>query len=432
MNIRSTASLLIAISIAWHAAGHDQIPGSAQSKPIVIRSATIHIIDGPAIDNGSVVFVDGKITAVSKKVVVPPKTIEIDAKGLHVYPGLIESMTDIGLREISSISATDDRTEFGDRNPNANALVAVNPDSELIPVARAGGVLIAMTAPRGRWIRGQASVIQLDGWTARDMSLRSAAGLYVDWTAMEPRDDDEKKRIEKRTEKHSQLDALLEEARRYRKGRDHRPERTATDLRLESLLPVLDGHLPVIAEANDQATIESAVAYSQRQKLKLIIYGGYDAPQCAQLLNQYGVPVIVAGTHRLPARRNDPYDAAYTLPSRLRQSKIKFCIGGAGAGSPGGAASARNLPYHAATAVAYGLPHADAVRAITLSAAEVLGIADQVGSITEGKDATLIIADGDILESGSNVTQAWIQGREVDLGSRHKTLYQKYRKKYSQ
>ena len=416
--------------LAAPAIAHDQIPGAPQTQPIAIVGATLHVVDGPDIENGTVLFDAGKIVAVGGKVAIPKNAKQIDATGKHVYPGLIESMSDIGLREINAVTETADHTELGDRNPNAKSWVAVNPDSELIPVARANGVLLAMTAPRGNWLRGQTSVIQLDGWSAADMTLKSPAGLYVNWRAMHPTDDDPKKQISKREEKLSEFDALLDEARRYRTGRQLRPEATPTDVRLESLFSVLDGNLPIIAEANEQGVIESAVTYAESQQLSLIIYGGYDAVPCADLLRKYDVPVIIGSIYRLPRRRHDPYDAPYTLPERLRQAGVRYAISGAGAGSPGGAAAARNLPYHAATAVAYGLRPSEAIRAITLSAAEILGVADQIGSITVDKDATLIITDSDILETESNVTAAFIQGRTVDLSSRHQMLYEKYQQKY--
>lgn len=427
---RSLGVLIMTLGFTSSSFGHDQVPGSPQIKPILIEGVTVHVIDGPVIENAKVLFEAGRIVAVGTNVVAPKNTVVIDASGQHVYPGLIESVTDIGLREISAVDATDDRTEFGSLNPNVRSWVAVNPDSELIPVARAGGVLIAGTAPRGRWIRGQASVLQLDGWTAAEMTLLAPSGLYVDWTAMEPRDSDDKKKADRRREKHEELDELLDEAKRYRAARNDRPDATPTDVRLESLLPVIDRKRPLIVQANVKSSIESAVAYAQKQQLRLVVYGGYDAAECADLLKRYDVPVIISSTYRLPLRRGDAYDAPYTLPERLRQLGIRFAIGGAGAGSPGGAASARNLPYHAGVAVAHGLPHEDALRAITLSAAEILGVGDRVGSITAGKDATLVVVDGDILETESNVTHAFIQGRAVDLGSRHKMLYEKYKQKY--
>jgi hypothetical protein len=318
-------------------------------------------------------------------------------------------MTDLGLREILAVDETDDRTEYSRENPNARAWVAVNPDSELIPVARAGGVLVAMTAPNGPWLRGQSAVIQLDGWTNQEMLIREPAGLFVNWSAVHPNNTDDKKR-----------------------SRSESPEQISFNVKLESLIPLLGRHMPLIAEANSQSEIESAVTYASSQGLALIIYGGYDAEQCAPLLKQHLVPVIVGSTYRLPMRRDDPYDHSYSLPARLQRAGVSFAIGGPGMSGPGGSASARNLPYHAAVASAYGLSEDDAIEAITLSAAKILGVDDRIGSITEGKDATLIIADGNILETETNVMDAYIEGRKVDLGSRHKILNEKYLKKYSQ
>ena len=428
--IKLTTTACIALVVFSNSQAHDQVPGAPQSRPIVIRNTTVHVVDGADIKNGDVLFEAGKITSVGKDLEAPKQAVEIDGDGKHLYPGLIESMTDLGLREISAVEETDDRTEYGALNPNVRAWVAVNPDSELIPVARAGGVLTVMTAPRGRYIRGQTAVINLDGWTVSEMKLKAPAGMYIDWGAMQPRGSDATDRRKKREQKFGELDELLDSVRRYQKARETEPDTTATDVRLESLVPVVHGQLPVFVEADRQLEIESAVAYGQTQGLSIVIYGGYDAEQCAKLLKQYDVPVIIASTYRLPLRRDEPYDTAYTLPERLRAAGVKFAICGEGAGSPGGAANARNLPYHAGVAVAYGLPHADGLRSITLSAAEILGVADRVGSISTGKDATLILADGDILETETNVEAAFIQGRAVDLGSRHKMLYEKYKLKY--
>ena len=421
---RKSVSWLLLLLVPHTLCAHDQIPGKPQTQPIIIRNATVHPIDGPTIENGWILLEAGKITGVGKAVAVPEAAIEIDGTDRHVYPGLIESISDIGLLEISAVAATDDRTEQGDRNPNVRSWIAINPDSELIPVARAGGVLTAMTAPRGRWMRGQAAVLNLDGWTAKEMALLAPAGLYVNWSAMHPSDDEDQA---KRAQELTDLDALLAEARRYGEARIARPETTPTDQRLESLLPVLTGERPLIAEANRQSEIESAIAYAQANSIRLVIHGGYDAEACSELLKQYNVPVIVGSTYRLPLRRDDPYDAAFTLPSRLHQAGIQFSI----ASAPDGSSNLRNLPYHAAAAVGHGLRHEVVLRSITLSAAEILGVADRIGSITAGKDATLIITDGDILETASHVVDAYIQGRKVDLGSRHKTLYEKYKQKYS-
>ena len=414
-----------------HARSHDQIPGRPQTRPIAILGATVHRIDAPKIDSGVVLFDEGKIVAVGNQVKIPATATTIQAKGKHVYPGLIDSLSDLGLREIRAVEETDDRTEYGRENPNARAWVAVNPDSELIPVARAGGVLVAMTAPLGYWMRGQSAVIQLDGWTGGEMLLRAPAGLFVNWSAVHPSSSDDGRRRQEREKKLREFDQLLDEARIYAQRINQVPDQTPTNVRLESLIPLLNREMPLIAEADLQSEIESAVTYAASQKLDLIIYGGYDAERCAELLKLHKVPVIIGSTYRLPLRRDDPYDHAYTLPSRLQQAGVQYSIGGPGFGGPGGSASARNLPYHAAIASAFGLSEEQAIRAITLSAAEVLKLEKRIGSITPGKDATLIIADGNILETESNVLDAYIQGRKVDLGSRHKMLNEKYLKKYS-
>lgn len=429
--IRLIMAACVVCAMLSNIEAHDQVPGAPQSRPIVIRNATVHVVDGPDVNEADVLFEAGKITKIGRDLKTPKRVLEIDGSGKHLYPGLIESMTDLGLREISAVDETDDRTEYGSVNPNARAWVAVNPDSELIPVARAGGVLTVMTAPRGRYIRGQTAVINLDGWTVAEMKLKAPAGMYIDWGAMQPRGNDAADQRVKREQKFTELDELLDSVRRYEKARHTAPDTTATDIRLESLIPVVHGALPVFVDADRQMEIESAVAYGQAQGLSIVIYGGYDAESCAELLKKYDVPVIIASTYRLPLRRDEAYDTAYTLPERLRTAGVKFAICGEGAGSPGGAANARNLPYHAGVAVAYGLPHLDGLRAITLSAAEILGVADRIGSISIGKDATLILADGDILETETNVEVAFIQGRAVDLGSRHKMLYEKYKLKYS-
>lgn len=409
---------------------HDQIPGSPQRKPILIHGGTLHIGNGDVVKDGSILLVDGKIRSVGRQVDAPENTLPVDATGHHVYPGLIESMSDLGLREISAVDVTVDHTEWGKDNPNVRAWVAVNPDSELIPVARAGGVLLAHVAPGGSFLQGQSALIALDGWTVKDMTVRAPTGMCIEWEALTPRGSDDADTVKKREEKLKQLDDRFDQAERY--GAAQTDQKTAaTDVRLESLLPVLSGELPVIAQADSLAAIRSAVAYTQARQLRLIVYGGYDAGGCVDLLKRYQIPVIIAGTYRLPRHRDDDYDASYTLPARLHAAGVTFAIAGEQPGYPGGASNVRNLPYHAGCAVAYGLDREAAVKAITLSPAKILGVEDRLGSLEAGKDATLIIVDGDVLESTSNVQQAFIQGSRVDLGNRHRTLFEKYRRKYA-
>ncbi|MCH8922679.1 MAG: amidohydrolase family protein [Planctomycetes bacterium] len=408
-----------------------EVPGAKQTRPIALVGGTIHTLEGPDIASGTVLFDKGKIVAVGKQVKIPANALKVDVTGKHVYPGLIESYSNTGLIEIGAVRATRDSAETGSINPNVKAQVAVNPDSELIPVGRANGVLLSMSVPRGGLISGQSALLQLDGWTWEDLTLRSPVGMHVRWPRMDPisawwMKETKKDQLAERDEALANLRKALGDARAYAKARAADPQRPI-DSRWEAMLPVLAGKLPLIVEAEEIQQIQSAVAFAAKQKLKLIIYGGYDAPHCAALLKKHEVPVIVGGVHRLPRRRHEPYDTPFTVPARLHKAGVRFCISGSGRF---GASTLRNLPYQAAMAAAHGLPEDEALKSITLYAAEILGAGDRVGSLAAGKDATLFVADGDILEIPTHVTAAYIQGRVVDLSNRHTRLYQKYQQRY--
>jgi imidazolonepropionase-like amidohydrolase len=220
---------------------------------------------------------------------------------------------------------------------------------------------------------------------------------------------------------------IFADARAYVQARQQTDSDQSFDARLEAMRPVVEGKIPIIVQADDLAQIESAVGFAAGQGIKIIILGGYDAPLCAELLIKHNVPVIVASTHRMPRRAHEPYDHAYTLPKRLLDAKVSFCISGTGRSETW---NARNLPYHAGTAVGYGLPNDEALKAITLYPAQILGVSDRVGSLEAGKDATLIVTTGDPLETTSAVEMAFIQGRAVDLSNKQTKLYEKYREKY--
>ncbi|MBW3599758.1 MAG: amidohydrolase family protein [Planctomycetes bacterium] len=426
-----TLGLLSLFAITNRGLAGPEIPGEKQSRPVAMVGGTIHPVSGPAIENGVLLFDDGKIVAVGQDVEIPVDAERIELKGKHVYPGLFDAFTDMGLVEINSVRATRDQAETGDVNPNVRSWVAVNPDSELIPVGRANGVLLTLTAPVGGLISGKSAVMQLDGWTYEDMTLQPDVGMHVQWPRMAPVSDwaveeSAKEQMKRRDEALERLRQTFDDARAYQKARQADGERHPLDLRWEAMLPVLDGELPLIVAANDIQQIQSAVAFAAEQKVRMILYGGYDAPHAAALLKKHDIPVIVGEVYRLPERRSDPYDTPFTVPERLRQAGVPFCISGAGRF---GASNVRNLPYHAAMAAAFGLPRDEALRAITLSPAEILGVADRVGSLEPSKDATLFIATGDPLETPMQVTAAYIQGRRVNLDNRHKRLYRKYREK---
>jgi len=426
-------SLAIALLADHPAVAHDQIPGDLPAGPVVISGGTVYPIDAAPITGGLVLVEQGQITAVgtADQIQVPQGAEVIDATGMNVYPGMFDAYSDIGLREINAVSVTVDNQETGRVNPNVRSWVAINPDSELIPVARSNGVLTSLVAPSGPYVAGQAGVVRLDGWTWKEMLMQGPAAMVVSWDAMEGRSGSTPAaRAKAREQRYAELDALLNEAERYAESREANPDRQPVDLRLESLVAVARGELPVIATADRRGTIEAAVAYAVARGLRLIIYGGHDAADCAALLVRHQIPVILPGTFRLPLRRDDAYDAPYTLPARLHQAGVRFCIAAERTGYPGGASNARNLPFHSGNAVAYGLAHDVALRAITLSPAEILGVADRVGSLTVGKEATLLVVEGDLLEVESQVKYAMIHGRPVDLGNKQISLYRKYQEKY--
>ncbi|MCA9184940.1 MAG: amidohydrolase family protein [Pirellulaceae bacterium] len=395
-----------------------EIPGPPQDHPIALVGGTLHTMEDPPEVGSTILLERGVITAVGKDIRLPAKTERIDVRGKHVYPSLIASNTALGLVEIDAVRATRDLNETGSVNPNVRAYIAFNPDSEAIPVARANGILLANVVPSGGRLSGQSSLMMLDGWNATDMVLRPTVGLHVQWPRIDSTNNDR--------EPTAELAELLRQARGHARARQA-ASGDVHDLRLESMLDVIEQRLPLFVHADELSQIQSAVAFCQREGLKMVLVGGYDAPRCSGLLKQFGVPVVVTGTQRLPRARHDAYDEPYTVPARLEAAGVMFALASEERFS---AAAVRNLPYHAGMAVAYGLDQEIALRAITIRAAEILGVADRVGSLSVGKDATLFVADGDILETSSQVERAYVQGRDVDLDNRHKRLWRKYQRKY--
>jgi imidazolonepropionase-like amidohydrolase len=417
------------------ACASDQIPGAPQKKPIVLKNAVVHTITGLPIEDGMIAFDKGRVTDVGKTISIPPGADVIDVQGRHVWPSLIEAHSQLGLKEISSTRATLDYSETGTINPNVSAHVAVNPDSELIPVTRSNGVLIALSAPTGGLVSGKASVMQLDGWTFEDMTLKPDAALVINWPRLSTAPTRRagpgptEASAESRSSGMKTLRDLFDQARTYANARQANPGSQPFDSRLRAMQPVVEGKVPLMVAADRADQIQSAVAFAVEQNVRIVIFGGYDAESCAELLKRYSVPVIIDAIHKDPRRDHDDYDAAFTLPERLRKAGVKFCISGSGRSESW---NTRNLPYQAATAAAYGLPYEDAVRSVTIWPAEILGVADRVGTLEKGKDATLFVSDGDPLETETQVTAAWIRGRKVDLSSRHTQLFEKYTEKYRQ
>ena len=408
-----------------------------QKGVLVLTNAQVHTVSRGVIEDGYVLIRDGRIEGVGPMRDLPaPATsaaprAEIDCAGLRVYPGLIAPSTTIGLAEVSSVRATLDTTEAGAMTPEVRACVAVNPDSWHFPVARSNGVLTFGVMPSGGSIPGRASVMTADGWTWRDMTVLDDAGLRIDWPNVRPisarwMNQSEEEQQKRSREAIEAIDEMFDRAQAYFAARDADPS-TPVSVRFEAMSPALRGERPVIISAQELDQIRSAVSWAVGRGLRPVILGGRDAHLCADLLQRHDVGVIITGTLRMPRRSDSPYDEAFTLPAALEAAGVRWCLA-----NNGGSSMERNLPYHAAMAVAYGLDHDAALRAITLSAAELLGVGDELGSVEPGKRATLIVTDGDPMEVATAVRRAFIDGREIDLSNKQTDLAEKYREKYRQ
>ena len=415
---------------------------AADENSFMIRGATVHPVSSAAIENGSVLVRDGKIVGVGKGLAVPKGVKVIEAKGMHVYPGMIDSATEMGLSEISSVRETVDVGEIGKFNPQLRAEIAINPSSEHIPVVRANGITSVITMPmsvggggmRGGQtsiISGQSALVHLDGWTWEEMDVKQSAGMAMTFPTIAapggrfadmpaamrgPSFAESKKNYEQQLR---ELKEFFEEARRYQKAKASGMP-LAADLKLEAMLPVLTGKVPLMVVAARERAIKDAVKFAEEQKVKLVLADPKELGSMGPELKAKNIPVILGPTLALPLRDDDPYDAAYTLPGEFYKAGIKFAFGSFNN------QFARNLPYQAAAAVAFGLPYDEALKAITLNPAEIWGVSDRIGSIQEGKWADLMLTDGDPMEAKTQVKQLFIKGKTVDLENKHHRLYEKY------
>jgi len=428
--------LLAAALLAASAPAQDLVPKAApQAGPILIRYATVHTVSGGTLENAALLFEGGVIRAVGSDATAAlggSGAEVIDARGKHVYPGFVCVASTLGLAEIGSVDMTIDTSEAGSFNPEVYAAVAMNPDSWLIPVTRRNGVLTCGVMPQGGTVPGRLSVARLDGWTWEDMAIERDAGLLVSWPFIGSGGGGSRFRRGgggggDSEEQIARIDALFDAGDAYLAARAADP-RIKTDLRLEGLAPTLAGDTPVFIEATTVEQIESAVGWAARRGVRAVIVGGRDAGLCADLLKRHDVAVAVTGVHRMPHRRDLSYASTYELPAILEEAGVKWCL----TMSARSTSSARNLPYEAAAAVAFGLSRDAAVRSITLSAAECLGVGDRLGSLEAGKAATLFIADGDPLELSTRIEAAFIDGRRIDLRDKQTELDAKYREKYRQ
>ncbi len=412
---RAAAAAALALAVtAFAAPAEAQIPAPAQAGPIALTGGTIHTVSGETIQNGTIVFDDGVITAIGSSVAIPAGAQQVDVSGRHVYPGLIDGYSQMGLFEIGGFSQTTDTNELGTINPNARAEVAFNAESRHIGVARSNGVLVTLSSPGGGLVSGLAAAMMLDGFTWEQMTLKPATALIVTW----PSPNNE----ERYEQQIRELRDAFAEARSYRGAYlAANGDARRSDSRWEAMVPVFDGTIPVIVSADEVRQIQDAVAWAAEEGVRLILRGGRDAWHVADQLAAQQVPVLVTSVLASPGRAWEPYDAAYALPQRLHQAGVRFAITGGSS-----AAYANRLPYEAGAAAAFGLPAEEALRAVTLYPAQLLGIDDRVGSLEVGKDATLLVTTGNPLEYATQIEGVYIEGREVDLRDQHRQFFEKY------
>lgn len=438
---RTTLSLVAlalgaAVPATAQLGSHNPLPGPRGTY--VIQNARIVPVNGAVIPRGSVVITNGRITAVGATVTVPAGAQVIDATGLHVYPGMMDAGTTMGLNEIpQGANATMDATETGSWNPNAMALWGFNPHSAHIGVTRVVGITHVVSRPTGSILAGTAAVMNLAGATAPEMAVLPRAAVVIEL----PRQGgggfgggggggfggggggggaEATRRI---AAQRDSLKRMLRDAIAYGKAQDaYSADRTlprpAQNVVLASLLPLVRGQVPVILPADRAVDIRDAVTFAQEMSLKPIILGGRDAWQITDFLKQHDVPILFAETMSLPPREDDPYDVNYAAAGKLAAAGVRFALT-----SGDGGAEARNLPYVAGMAAAFGLAPEAALRAVTLSPAEIFGVADRFGSIEVGKVANLVVTTGDMLEARTDTRYLFIDGRPVPLSTKHTELY---------
>lgn len=437
-NIRTLALLACAATAAAPSAASAQLgsfnPNPGPQGTFAIRGGTVVTVSGADIPNGTVVISGGKITAVGANVQVPANAQVIDAKGLMVYPGMIETGTSMGLSEIGQGAvATVDISEVGSFNPNAQAFYGIDPHSAHIGVARVVGITTIVSRPTGGILSGQAALMNLAGDTPPKMAVIPRLALVIELprsgfggrgfaraAALQQGAPADANRV--RQAQMDSLRKLLRDADAYAKAQDAYAKdktlpRPAHDVVLESMVPALRGQMPVIFPADRANDIRDAVNFAVEMKLKPIIMGGEQAPAVASFLKEHNVPVVVTGVMHLPSREDDPYDVNYSIPAKLAAAGVTFAISTGDRGS-----EVRTLPYNAGMAAAHGLSKTDALKAVTLWPAQIFGVADKMGSIDVGKMANIVVTTGDILEAKTDTKYLFIDGRQVPLDSKHTQL----------
>jgi imidazolonepropionase-like amidohydrolase len=428
-----TAALAVAVLAPAALRAQVRMTVPPQSVPVAIQGATIHTVTNGVIENGTILFDDGVITAIGTDVDVPAGTRIVDGTGKHIYPGLVDAYSTVGISEIGAVDVSNDINELGDFNPNVHADVAVNAESRHIGTSRSAGVLVAFSTPGGGLVSGMSSALSLEGWTWEEMSLESSAALNVNWPNPNPRRfrgfGGFRPQLEDPPTYQEQVQRLKDffsEARAYRDA-VAAGEEVRTDSRYAAMIPVFDKEIPVVVAADGAAQINDAVTWALEEDIRVVLRGGQDAIHVADRLVANDIPVILTSTMAAPGRDYEGYDGAYSMPARLYEAGVRFAISG-GSGS----LYTNRLPWEAGVAVAFGLPEDEALKAVTINAAEFMGIDDRVGSLEPGKQATFLITTGTPLDMTSDIEQSYIQGREIDMMDIQKFFFEKYMTKVMQ
>lgn len=428
---KTCLSLFVALTgslAAGQVLAHDIVPGKAAATPVLLTGLTVHSVTSGISTDTDVLIADGKIKAIGKDLTAPEDATVMALDGKHLYPGLIALANQLGLIEIEAVRSTDDSTEVTQTNPDIRAKVAYNADSEVIPTIRSNGFAYAMVYPSGSMLMGQSSLMQLDAWNYQDAVVADATGLHVRWpnastlgSRWNPKPADEVRKANA-----EQLEALqqhFKDAKAYydaeQAGLNH-----GVDSRWHQMLPVFKGERPLFVHADDERQIRQAMLLAKQYGLKLTIVGGRDSWRMADELAAAKVAVIYTAPYGLPTRVDENFRQAFITPKVLQDAGVQYAL------SLDGYWDTRNLVFAAGQAISYGLTPEQALRSVTINAAQIAGVADTIGSIEVGKAASLVVSDGDIFDYlGHKVTHLWIDGRAVDLNNRHKQLHDKYRQR---
>jgi imidazolonepropionase-like amidohydrolase len=433
----TTLSLLVvAISAIAQNDGTEQ-NATGRTGTFAIVGARVVTVSGAVIENGTVVIRDGKIAAVGAGASVPSGAERIDGKGLTVFPGMIDASTAMGLSEIGQgVNASVDISEVGALNANSKAINGIHPHSAHVNVTRVNGITTVMSAPTGGTIAGQAAVINLNGATPDEMAVIREFGLVINFPRVttggggffnQQPPVEFPEAVRRRDQQIDDLRKLFRTAESYLRAKDaYAKDKSlpfpAIDLRHEAMAPYMRGERPVLFTAERERDIRAAAKFAAEMKIKAIIVGGQEAWKAADELKKNNIPVIYTHIYTLPIRDDDPYDFLFSAPAKMAAAGIKFAIA---TGDQG--AEVRDLPYHAGLAGAHGLSKDDALKSVTMYPAEILGIADRVGSIEVGKVANIVVTDGDILEPRTNIRYVFIDGRLIPLTSRHTRLFDAFK-----